>query len=78
MLKMKKEEREINIPALRELIAREVDWIGVHECLTEAYKNEAHKILTAAGYVKSKEVFMETHIDPNMAHYRYYHPRLMD
>jgi hypothetical protein len=65
------------VPALYELTAREVDWIGVHECMTDAYKERAHTILTEAGYTKSAEVFMENHIDPNMAHYRYYHPRVI-
>lgn len=65
------------VPALHELIAREVDWVGVHECLTDAYKDQAHKILTEAGYTKGDQLFMGNHIDPNMAHYRYYHPRVV-
>jgi hypothetical protein len=65
------------IPALYELIACGIDWIGVHECMTDAYKEKAHEILTEAGYAKSAEVFMESHIDPDMAHYRYYHPRVI-
>ena len=76
-MRMTRNEATSGLAEIRKTIKTDGAWIGIKTCTTKAFRDRAQQMLTEAGYIEGDYLYMENHIDPNMAHYRFYHPRLL-